>query len=107
MARKQLQNLTEPMFYVLLCLTEPIHGYGIMQKVETISGGRVRVGPGTLYNLIARFEKEQIVEPVSQEGKKKCYILTEKGKALIEEEYARLQQLVEDGALILKQNKTK
>lgn len=107
MARKQLQNLTEPMFYVLLCLNEPIHGYGIMQEVERISNGRVRVGPGTLYNLIARFEKELIVEPVRQEGNKKYYRLTDKGRLLIEEEYERLQQLVIDGAAIMNKGKEK
>ena len=65
MARKQLQNLTEPMYYILLSLIEPLHGYGIMKKVETLTKGRVKVGPGTLYSLISRFEKEGIVIKVS------------------------------------------
>lgn len=101
MARKQLQNLTEPMYYVLLCLKTPLHGYGIMRKVDAITQGRVKVGPGTLYNLIARFEKEGIVEKVSDTDKKKTYKLTLKGHTLLDEEWCRLKRLVADGDRIL------
>ena len=97
MPRKQFQTLTEPMYYVLLSLTKPIHGYGIMQRVEEITKGRVKVGPGTLYNHIARFESEGLVERVPSKEKKKVYILTEKGHKMLEEEWNRLNQLVEDG----------
>lgn len=101
MARKQLQNLTEPMYYVLLCLKMPIHGYGIMQKINQMTDGLVKVGPGTLYNLIARFEKEEIVEQVSKINKKKIYVLTDKGLELLNEELCRLKRLVSDGEEIL------
>ncbi len=57
MARKQLQNLTEPMYYILLSLIEPRHGYAVMQNIRVITEDRVKVGPGTLYALISRFEK--------------------------------------------------
>lgn len=100
MARKQLQNLTEPMYYVLLCLKTPLHGYGIMQKVEELTEGRVKVGPGTLYNLLSRFEKEEIVEKVQSTHTKKTYQLTSKGDAFLQEELYRLKQLVADGELI-------
>ncbi len=101
MARKQLQNLTEPMYYVLLCLREPLHGYGIMKQIDDMTDGRVKVGPGTLYNLIARFEKEEIVRQVSSTRKKKTYVLTDKGQFLLDEEWQRLKQLVRDGERIL------
>jgi len=101
MARKQLQNLTEPMYYVLLCLKKPLHGYGIMQKIDEITGGRVKVGPGTLYNLIDRFEKEKIVQRVESVGKKKTYQLTNKGLELLKEEIKRLKMLISDGEKIL------
>ena len=86
MARKQLQNLTEPMYYVLLCLRTPLHGYGIMQKIEAMTQGRLRVGPGTLYNLLARFEKEDIVNQVQGSGKKKCYLLTPRGEVFLKKD---------------------
>ena len=97
MARKQLQTLTEPMYYVLLCLKKPLHGYGIMQKIDEITSGRVKVGPGTLYNLIDRFEKEEIVKKVESTGKKKNYQLTDKGLQLLNEEIMRLKILISDG----------
>lgn len=100
MARKQLQNLTEPMYYVMLSLLKPIHGYGIMKNVDKINRGRVKVGAGTLYSLLSRFEKEKIVEKVSSEEGKKTYKLTDKGMGILEEEHRRLKQLVEDGELL-------
>lgn len=101
MARKQLQNLTEPMYYVLLCLKEPIHGYGIMKQIDAMTEGRVKVGPGTLYNLISRFEKDEIVRPVTTSVKKKTYVLTDKGQSLLDVEWQRLKQLVRDGEKFL------
>lgn len=101
MARKQLQTLTEPMYYVLLSLIEPLHGYGIMQKVTTMTDGRVKVGPGTLYNLIARFEQEGLVARVPSEEKKKVYVLTHQGHEMLAEEWHRLNQLVADGRRIM------
>lgn len=97
MARKQLQNLTEPMYYVLLCLLQPLHGYGIMQKIQVLTNGRVKVGPGTLYNLIDRFEKVKIVEKLPSSDKKNVYSLTPKGMTILEEEMIRLRMLIEDG----------
>lgn len=100
MARKQLKTLTEPMYYILLCLLKPMHGYGIMQRIDEITVGRVKVGPGTLYALISRFEKEEIVIKVSTDNGKKTYILTEKGKEILINEYNRLNQLVSDGEVL-------
>ena len=57
MPREQFQNLTEPMYYILLALLEECCGVDIMDLVEDLSGGRVRIGPGTLYTLLARFEQ--------------------------------------------------
>lgn len=99
MARKQLQNLTEPMYYVLLCLRTPLHGYGIMQRIDEITKGRLKVGPGTLYNLISRFENEKIVEIFHSIGMKKTYQLTEKGMKIFEEERKRLKLMVMDGEI--------
>jgi DNA-binding PadR family transcriptional regulator len=89
------------MYYVLLCLKTPLHGYGIMQKVEQITDGRVKVGPGTLYNLLSRFENEEIVEQVNSTSNKKSYILTPKGQEFLNNELYRLKQLVLDGERIL------
>ena len=61
MARKKLDTLTEQMYYLLLALHEPGHGYAIMERVRELSHGRLQLGPGTLYTLLARFEKEGLI----------------------------------------------
>ena len=97
MAREQLKNLTEPMYYILLVLQRENHGYGIMQEVEELTGGRVVIGAGTLYTLLGRFEKEEIIQQVAEEDRRKTYIITEKGRQLLDEEICRLRMLLEDG----------
>lgn len=97
MAREQLKTLTEQMYYILLSLMSPNHGYGIMQEVDTKTKGRVKIGAGTLYNLLSRFEEEDIIKQISEEDRRKTYIITEKGLNILKEEYQRLIQLVLDG----------
>lgn len=97
MAREQLKNLTEPMFYVLLTLYQPRHGYEIMQMIQNITNDRVKVGAGTLYSLLSRFEKEKIIEQVDEDGRRKIYKLTIKGREILENEHKRLKALVRDG----------
>jgi len=102
MPRKQLKTLTEPMYYILLILKTPNHGYGIMQTVEEMTEGHVIIGAGTLYTLLSRFEKEGIIEAVSEVDRKKNYVITKKGEELVEEEFQRLNRLVKDGEDILR-----
>lgn len=98
MAREQLKNLTESMYYILLALSESQHGYGIMQEVERRTEGRVKIGAGTLYNLLSRFEEENFIVQISEENRRKTYTLTDKGLDILIEEYQRLKQLVSDGS---------
>lgn len=97
MARDQLQRLSEPMYYLLLTLLEENHGYAMMHDIEMISKGRVKVGTGTLYTLLARFEKEGIIRATRSLERKKYYIITEKGKELLKEEYEALKNQLDDG----------
>ncbi|HPB79102.1 MAG TPA: helix-turn-helix transcriptional regulator [Sedimentibacter sp.] len=101
MAKEQLKTLTEPMYYILLTLSEPQHGYGIMQEVERRTEGRVKIGAGTLYNLLSRFEDENIIVQISEENRRKTYTLTDKGLNILMDEYQRLKQLVSDGSNFL------
>lgn len=97
MPRNQLQNLTEPMFYILLCLNVPRCGVEIMEAVKRISGGRVTVGPGTLYALLNRFAKEGILSAKGAAiGRKITYSITEKGTELLNAERERLARLLRD-----------
>jgi DNA-binding PadR family transcriptional regulator len=94
MAREQLQTLSEPMYFILLALTKPMHGYEIMQTVSIISNDRVKVGAGTLYALLTRFEKEDIVVRINDDGRRKTYALTQKGCGFLDREYERLKESI-------------
>ncbi len=96
MPREKFQTLTEQMFYILLCLKEECCGMDIMAEVEELTKGRVRVGPGTLYNLLEQFEKGDIIRETKVIGRKRSYILTQKGKEMLKEEYERLRTLATD-----------
>ena len=97
MAREQFQTLTEPMYYILLALTEECCGVDIMEKVKEISQGRVLVGPGTLYAMLAKFEENGVIRLTASEGRRKSYIITQAGKEMLQKEYDRLQVMVIDG----------
>lgn len=102
MAREQLQTLTEPMYYILLALTEECCGVDIMERVKKISGGRVSVGPGTLYAMLAKFEEKDIIRLTASEGRRKSYVITEAGKEELKKEFERLKTMVLDGQFYFK-----
>lgn len=103
MARKKLDTLTEQMYYVLLALWDgPRHGYGIMQFTSELTQGQVNIGAGTLYALLGRFEAEGLISLIdARDGGRKRYKLTDYGRQVLKEEYARLWRLVEDGNGVL------
>lgn len=76
-------------------------GVDIMEAVTQISKGRVKVGPGTLYALLGKFEKEKIIRETEVQGRKRSYVITEKGKEILQDEYRRLITMVSDGALYM------
>lgn len=97
MPREQFQNLTEPMYYILLALLDECCGVDIMDLVEDLSRGRVRIGPGTLYTLLARFEQEGMIRETENRGRKRWYRITEVGKERLLEEQERLRAQLADG----------
>ena len=97
MAREQFQTLTEPMYYILLALTEECCGVDIMERVKEISAGRVVVGPGTLYAMLAKFEENGVIRMTASEGRKKSYLITDQGREMLKKEYERLLVMVRDG----------
>lgn len=86
--------LTEATAYILLTLNEPRHGYAIMQLVEEISQGTVKLGPGTLYTAFTTLETEGLIDKAGEENRRKLYIITEKGRRALQEHVRRLQILV-------------
>ena len=95
--------LTEAVYYILLSLTEPLHGYGIMQNVERLSNGRVKLAAGTLYGAITTLLEKGWIGALPGEGdsRKKEYIITELGREMLRGELARLRELIENGNRIL------
>lgn len=95
--------LTEATYYILLSLVRPRHGYGIMQRTEELSGGRVRLAAGTLYGALSSLcEKEWILLlPTTEGSRKKEYMLTERGYRVLKNELERLRELVISGETIL------
>ena len=100
MESRSQQPLTEALFYILLAAREPIHGYGIIQEVAEMTGGRVNLGPGTLYGAInSMLEKGWIVLHSADPGsrKKKEYVITGLGREVFAAELRRLRELVLNG----------
>ena len=96
MPREKFQTLTEQMFYILICLQNECCGIDIMEMVKKMTNGRVNVGPGTLYNLLEQFMDERIIAFTKSVGKKRSYVITDKGRELLEKEYNRLLSQVTD-----------
>ena len=91
--------LTEAFYYILLSLYQPLHGYGIMQKAEEFSGGRVRLAAGTLYGALNTLQDKGWIEalPCTPGSRKKEHRITAAGRAAVESELARLRELVKNG----------
>ena len=93
--------LTESTSYILMALAEPLHGYALMQKVEAMSQGTVKIGPGTLYGAFAQLEKGGLIKMVKEADRRKSYLLTEKGRSVLQEHLRRTEILVMNGQSIL------
>ncbi len=90
MPREKFQTLTEQMFYILLCLRTECCGMDIMEQVCVMTGGRVAVGPGTLYHLLEQFVAAGMIYETKVEGRRRSYLLTDEGRARLAAEYERL-----------------
>lgn len=96
MPREKFRTLTEQMFYILLCLKEECYGMDILDKVPQMTGGRVTVGSGTLYNLLEEFSQAGMIRETKVEGRKRSYLLTDLGRQRLRKEYDRVQAQAED-----------
>ena len=96
MPRAKFQTLTEQMFYILLCLKNECCGMDIMDRIPAMTAGRVNVGSGTLYNLLEQFQQEGMIRETRVEGRRRSYILTNKGIEILETEYQRIKWQMND-----------
>ena len=85
--------MTETGFYILLCLQEEMHGYNIVQKVEKMTEGEIRISPGTMYGSLGKMEKDGLIKFIKEEEKRKIYHITDLGQEVLELEKKRIMRL--------------
>lgn len=85
--------MTETTFYILLSLKTPRYGYLIMQHIEELTNGRIKMGAGTLYGGLSKMQKDGLIEIVKVENKRKIYQITALGNHLLNIEKERIKEL--------------
>lgn len=95
--KKEYLPMSETAYYILLSLIEVRHGYGIMQHVEGLTNGRIRLGAGTLYGSLSRMEKDGVIEAAGEDERRKLYRITGVGKEILKLEIMRLGELYQNG----------
>lgn len=91
--KKVYVPMTETGFYILLCLRDPNHGYGIVQKVKELTGGEVILTPGTMYGSLSKMEKDGLIRFLREEDKRRIYQITELGREVLTIEMRRIERL--------------
>ena len=91
--KKVYVPMTETAFYILLCLREPNHGYGIVQTVEKLTDGAIRLAPGTMYGSLSKMEKDGVIRFIREEDKRKIYKITSLGEEVLALEIKRIERL--------------
>ena len=107
MPRLKFQTLTEQMFYTLLCLKNECYGMDILDKVPSMTNQRVSIGSGTLYTLLEQFLEAEMIRETKVEGRRRSYILTEKGKEMLDNEYRRICSQASDYRTIFGEEEAK
>ena len=75
-----------------------------MNEIEQVSKGRVIMGPGTLYGVLTRLQKDGLIVVVNDDGRRKTYAITQEGKVALKEEYKRLENMIQDGIFLKERN---
>ncbi len=91
--KKVYVPMTETAFFILLCLRKPNHGYGIVQMVEKLTNGAIRLTPGTMYGSLSKMEKDNIIRFIREEDKRKIYQITDLGLEVLQLELKRIERL--------------
>ena len=91
--KKVYMPMTETAFYILFCLQKPNHGYGIVQTVEKLTDGAIRLAPGTMYGSLSKMEKDGVIRFVKEEDQRKIYEITSLGKEVLNVEFERIRRL--------------
>ena len=94
--KKVYVPMTETSFYILLCLRKPNHGYGIVQQVDEMTNGDIRLTPGTMYGSLSKMEKDGLIQFIRKEEKRKIYQITDLGDKVLRLELKRIERLYQN-----------
>ena len=106
MPREKFKTLTEQMFYILLCLHQARRGSDILEAVRAMTAGRVSIGSGTLYDLLEQFAAAGMIQETAVEGRRRSYIITEKGREILDREYQRIRSQAADYDRLLRREES-
>ncbi len=99
--KKVYVPMTETGFYILLCLQKPNHGYGIVQMVESLTEGEIRLSPGTMYGSLSKMEKDGLIRFIREEEKRKLYTITDLGTEILQLELKRIRRLYKNSQEVI------
>lgn len=94
--KKVYVPMTETGFYILLCLRQPNHGYGIVQEVRNMTNGEIVLAPGTMYGSLSKMEKDGLIRCIAEEEERKIYRITDLGTEVLELELKRIERLYQN-----------
>ena len=93
--------MTETGFYILFCLQQPQHGYGIGQRVKLMTANAVTISPGTMYGTLSKMEKDELIRFEREEEKRKIYVITPLGREILDLEISRIARLYRNSQEVL------
>lgn len=91
--KKVYVPMTETAFYILFCLQNPNHGYGIVQEVKKLTDGIIQLAPGTMYGSLSKMEKDGLIRFIREEEKRRLYEITDLGEEVLQLEIKRIERL--------------
>ncbi|ARK32317.1 PadR family transcriptional regulator [Halalkalibacter krulwichiae] len=103
---KQLEQLTDSVFYIMAALTKPRHGYAVMNVIEEATKGAVKIGPASMYTIIKKLLKQELIYLYDEsDSRRKTYFLTDKGREVLTEDIERRKVMIQIAVDGLKEGK--
>lgn len=100
-------TLTDSTYLILLALLEPQHGYAIMKEVNEVTNGQVDIGPASMYTILKKLQKSELITLEESNERKKTYLITDKGLAILELDIERRKLLYQAGNRLLAEKRRK
>ncbi|WP_053362366.1 helix-turn-helix transcriptional regulator [Bacillus sp. FJAT-27251] len=93
---KQIEQLTDSVFYIMAALTQPRHGYAVMTLIEETTNGTVKIGPASMYTIIKKLLNQDLIYLYDDgDSRRKVYLLTDKGREVLREDVHRKKVMIQ------------